>query len=104
MEEQFKKCFLSDLQIIWAQKTFLEHRNGSPVKHLLLSAQEEFSEFSCNTKFKTEFRKRTLIRFWLSVKTKYPLVAELAFYHSEPLIGNGIFFHDQHQNKAVLSS
>ncbi|XP_023228044.1 protein FAM200A-like [Centruroides sculpturatus] len=79
MEEQFKKYFLSDLnteQFIWVQKPFLVEMEQ--VKHLPLSAQEEFAEFSCNTKLKTEFSKQTLNSFWLSVKAEYPLLSELA--------------------------
>ncbi|XP_023230390.1 protein FAM200A-like [Centruroides sculpturatus] len=79
MEEQFEKYFLSDLnteQFIWVQKPFLVEMEQ--VKHLPLSAQEEFAEFSCNTKLKTEFSKQTLNSFWLSVKAEYPLLSELA--------------------------
>ena len=47
------------------------------VKHLLLSAQENIPEFS-DTNLKTEFSKQTLNSSWLSVKTEYPLLAELA--------------------------
>lgn len=79
MEEQFKKYFLSDLnteQFIWIQQPFLVEM--AQVKHLTLSAQEEFAEFSCDTNLKIEFSKQTLNCFWLRLKTKYPILAELA--------------------------
>ena len=47
-------------------------------KHLPLSTKEEFFEFRCDTKLKTEFSKQIWNSFWLSVKTEYPLLAELA--------------------------
>ena len=49
MEEQFKKCFGSDLnteKFICAQKLF--HVEMEQVKHLPLSVQEEFYEFCCD--------------------------------------------------------
>jgi hypothetical protein len=79
MEEQFKKYFPIDLnteQSIWVQQPFIVEMEQ--VKHLPLKAQEECAELSCDTNLKTEFSKQTLNYFWLSVKTEYPILAELA--------------------------
>ena len=48
------------------------------VSHLSLKAQEEFLELSSDFNLKVNFSKKSLSSFWVSVKTEYPLLSELA--------------------------
>ena len=63
-------------QFHWVQNPF--DVGIKEVSHLALKAQEKFSELSSNYNLKVNFSKKSLSSFWVSVKTEYPLLSELA--------------------------
>ena len=79
LKTHFEKYFMSELdasQFHWVQNPFdTEIKQAS---HLALKSQEEFSELSSDFNLKVNFSKKSLSSFEVSVKTKYPLLLELA--------------------------
>ena len=79
LKTHFEKYFIPELdtsEFHWVQNpcdVVIEK-----VSHLSLKAQEEFLELSSDFNLKVNFSKKSLSSFWVSVKTEYPLLSELA--------------------------
>ena len=79
LKTHFEKYFMPELkasQFHWVQNPF--DVGIEKVSHLALKAQNEFSELSSDFNLKVNFSKKCLSSFWVSVKTEYRLLSELA--------------------------
>ena len=79
LKTHFEKYFMPELdagQFHWVQNPF--DVGIQKVSHLALKAQEEFSELFSDFILKVNFSKKSLSSFWVSVKTEYLLLSELA--------------------------
>ena len=79
LKTHFEKYFMPELDAIqfhWVQNPF--DVGIEKVSHLALKAQEEFLELSSDFSLKVNFSKKSLSSFWVSVKTEYQLLSELA--------------------------
>ena len=79
LKTHFEKYFMPELdasQFHWVQNPF--DVGIQKVSHLALKAQEKVSELSSDYILKVNVLKKSLSCFWVSVKTEYPLLSELA--------------------------
>lgn len=80
LENNFKRYFLPELsdgnKLDWIQNPY--NIDIDKVYHLPLNAQEEFAELSSNSYLQSEFTKKSLSNFWLSVHKDYPTLSHMA--------------------------